>query len=243
MSTTKRPSFTKVITPVGTLVYPKLNTPDTKFKADGEYQGKIRLSAEDSEKVIALYEKELKAYWPIAKAELEQKVKDATTGPAKAKAKKALEEMKEADRPFKPAYDDDGNETGEYEFNFKSPASFLKDKGKTTEKKVPIKLDFFDAKGKPLKVVPEIWGGTSACVAGELRPFSMPIGVGLSLRLKAVQIIELQSAGGARNAGSYGFGAQDGGYEGNDEDAPEGGFSDHSDGDKAEGDGAEPEDF
>lgn len=241
MSTNKRPSYATGMTPLGTLVYPRLNAPDTKFKADGEFSAKLRLSEDDSAGLIKLYEAELAKYWPLARDEAEEKVKNAVGGPAKAKAKKALEELKEADKPYKPAYDDDGNETGEYEFNFKMPASYLKDKGKPTEKKVAIRPDIFDARGKALKVIPDIWGGTTGHVAYELRPFSMPIGVGLSLRLKAFQIIELRQGGGARDASAYGFKAAEGGYEADDQ-VPAGGTGETSEG-SGEGDGAGEDDF
>lgn len=87
---------------------------------------------------------------------------------------------------------------------------------------MPIKIDVFDAKGKALKVIPDIWSGTTAIVAGELRPFSMPIGVGISLRLNAAQIIELASGGGSKSAAGYGFGAHEGGFSADDaeEEAP-----------------------
>jgi hypothetical protein len=233
MSTNRKPAFTKVQTAKGTLIWPKLAAPD-EYKGKKSYSAKIRLSEADSAKLIEQIEAELQRYWPIAKAELEQKVADAKTGPDKAKAKKALAEMAEADKSYKPAYDDEGNETGEYEFNFKMPDHFIgKDK-----KPVFIKPDVFDAKGKLLKVVPEVWGGTKAIVAGELRPFSMPIGVGISLRLKAVQIIELAAAGGSRDASSYGFGAQEG-FEADDE-AEGSGFTDQTAGDDA-GNTADPD--
>lgn len=240
MSDTKKPAFEKVMTDKGTLVYPKLNAPDTKFKADGEYQAKLRLPAEASQKLIEQIEAALKKYWPIAKAELEEKLANAKTGADKAKAKKALAEMKEADKPYKPAYDDEGNETDEFEFNFKMPASFKAKQGKNAGKVVTMKPDIFDAKGNLLKNPPEIWGGTTGYLAGELRPFNMPIGVGISLRLKGFQIIELQSGGGgSRNASSYGFGAQEGGYEGGAEETS-GGFEDRSTGEgTSETDGAE----
>jgi hypothetical protein len=221
MATTKK-SFTKVTTPKGTLIWPKLASPD-EYKGKKTYSAKIRLNEDDSQALIAKIEGELQKFWPVAKAELEEKLAEAKTGKQKAEAKKALEEMAEAEKSYKPAYDDDGNETGEYEFNFKMPDHFIgKDK-----KPVFMRPDVFDAKGKQLKVVPEVWGGTTAIVAGELRPYSMPIGVGISLRLKAVQLIELAGAGGQRDAGAYGFGAQEG-YEGSDEE-PEGTDSGSSD--------------
>jgi hypothetical protein len=223
----KRPSFTQVMTPKGTLVWPKLDQPD-EYKGKKSYSAKIRLSPEDSQKLIAKIEAELDKFWPVAKAELEQKLAEAKTGPEKAKARKALEEMAKAEPSYKPAYDDDGNETGEYEFNFKMPDHFVgKDK-----QPVFIKPDVFDAKGKKMKVVPEVWGGTKAIVAGEFRPFSMPIGVGISLRLKAVQIIELAEKGGDRSASSYGFGQHEGYENDSDEDDNDsGGFEDQSGGD------------
>jgi len=239
-TTKKRPPAVKFMTPEGTAIYPKLLAPDTKFKEAGEYQCKLRLPAEEAEAFIEKIEAQLKAYWPIAKAELEQRIADAKTGKQKAESKKALEDMKEAEKPYKPAYDDDGNETGEYEFNIKTPASWLKDKGKATEKRVPIKPAIFDAKGNKLTNPPEIWGGSRLVVAGEFRPFNMPIGVGISLRLNAVQIIELSTGGGAKDAAGFGFGKHEGGFEGDDETfAPAKGPSDPD----AGGDGRpEPDD-
>lgn len=229
MATAKK-TFPKVMTGLGTLVWPKLNAPD-EYKGKKSYSAKIRLSPTDSQKLIEKIEAALKAHWPVAQAELEAKVEAAKTGPEKAKAKKALAEMKEADKSYKPAYDDEGNETGEYEFNFKMPDHFI---GKD-DKPVYMKPDLFDAKGQMLKNPPEVWGGTTAYVAGELRPFSMPIGVGISLRLKAVQIIQLNTAGGGERSGtSYGFGASDEGYEGGAEETS-GGFEDRSGGAPAGG--------
>lgn len=230
---TPRKSFTKVMTAAGTLIWPKLKEPD-EYKGKKSYTAKVRLSAADSAKLIEKIEKELADFWPVAKAEAQKKVDEAKTGPEKAKAKKAMAEMAEADKSYKPAYDDDGNETGEYEFNFKMPDHFMgRDK-----KPVYIKPDVFDAKGKVLKVVPDVWGGTKAIVAGELRPFSMPIGVGISLRLQAVQILELATKGsGGRDASAYGFGAQEG-FEGSDEE-PEGPFADQSGGSSEEPEGGD----
>lgn len=242
MTTDKKPSFTKLMTEPGTFVYPKLNAPDTKFKAEGEYAVKLRLSVEHSAALIEKIEAELAAFWPIAQAEAKKKLADAKTGPEKAKAKKALEEMKEADKSYKPAYDDEGNETGEYEFNFKMPAQFTAKKGANAGKVVKMRPDIFDASGTLLKNPPEIWGGTIGCIAGEMRPFSMPIGVGISLRLRAAQIIELRQGGGDRSAEGYGFGKQEGGYEGGAEETS-GGFQDRSGGDSGDDASGDDQDF
>lgn len=217
---TQRPRFTSVMSPKGIFVWPRLNEPDTKFNKDGAFSVRLRLSPENSQILIDKIEAELAAFWPKAKEELQEKLNNAKSGADKAKARKALEEMKESDKAYKPAYDDDGNETGEFEFNFKMPATYVKDKGKATEKVVSIRPDIFDAKGRLLRSPPPIWGGSEGYVSGELRPFSTTIGVGVSLRLKAAQVTKLVSGSGGRDAAAYGFGAEDGGYEA-PEEAPE----------------------
>lgn len=235
MSSEKTPKkvFTPVMTPKGTFVFPKLNKPDAYKDGDPKWSVKLRLSVEDSAALIEKIEAALADYWPIAQAEQQAKIDAAKTGPEKAKQKKILQDMAEADKSYKPVYDDDGEETGEYEFNFKMPTEF---KSKKDGKVIKIKPDIFDAGNKLLKNPPEIWGGTTGHVAGELRPFFTNVGVGISLRLKAVQLIELVSSGGGeKSASSYGFGAQEGGYTGDDSE-PEGADT------PAEEDGHTPED-
>lgn len=201
MAYERKPSI-RITTPVGVAVYPKLTTPDTKFKPLGEYTCKVRLSGADAEPIIANIEKLQAAFFESEKAELMK-----GDGKAKAKAKA----LKLASPCYKPAVNDDGDETGEFEFNFKMNARIVKE-GKPDR---VMKPDVFDAKGKKLAVVPEIWGGSLVSVAGEASPFHTAIGVGISLRLNAVQIVELRS-GSARDAEGYGFGKQEG-FEGDDE--------------------------
>lgn len=220
--TTPRPTYTKVMTPKGTLVYPSLNKPDFKFKKDfGEFSARIRLGPDESAPLIEKINAEMQKALAAAKAELDEKLAAAKTGQEKAKAKKLIADLKLIDPPFKPAVDDDGDETGEYVFNFKMPGGFASKKEKDSEgkpKTIAMRPDLFDAKGKPIKNPPPIWGGTVAIVAGELRPFLNPKAeCGVSLRLRAVQVIELRSGGGGGGSASeYGFGAEEG-YEASDE--------------------------
>lgn len=215
MATQAKRKFTSVTTPAGTAIYPKLNTPDTKYKPLGEYSTKLKLSAEQAQPIIDKYEAELAEYFESIKAELMQ-----GDGKAKAKAKNL---KLAADKPFKPEYDDEGNETGDVIFNVKMPARIARD-GKEDIVLVP---DFFDAAGKQIRgKIPEIWGGSKLRIGMQLRPFEAPIGVGISLRLQAVQILELRS-GGQRDAASYGFGAEEGGYTADDSTSDSGSpFSD-----------------
>lgn len=204
---TQRPKFKKFLTPIGVSIFPKLNAPDTKFKPLGEFNTKLRLTAEEAQPLIDTYEAELAAFFEAEKAEL---MKGDGKSKAKAKALKLA-----ADKPFKPEYDEEGEETGNFIINFKMPHRIER------EGKPPLLLypDIFDASSpKPLKNPPEIWGGTKMRVAGEMRPFNTAIGVGLSLRLQAVQIVEL-STKGSRDADGYGFGQEDG-YSGSSDDAP-----------------------
>lgn len=224
-----RPKLKNIVSPQGIAIYPKLNAPDTKFKADGEYSVKIRMSAEEAQPLVDQIEAELQQKFDAEKAELM-----AGDGKAKLKAKA----MKvSSNRPYGDCADDEGEPTGEVWFKFNSNAR-VKREGKAD---LILKPDFFDASGKSLKVPPEIWGGSTLAIAASLQPYNTPAaGFGIKLRLNAVQIIEL-SSGGNRDAGGYGFGKSEGGYEGADE--PEGGSSPFSGGDAPAAEGAGSDDF
>jgi hypothetical protein len=198
MTERKYQSYTKVTTAPGVAIYPKLNIPDTKFKPLGEYQCKLKLSADEAAPIIQAFDVVLEAHF---KAEQEELMKGDGKSKAKAKAMKYA-----ADKPFKPNFDDEGNETGEIIFNFKMPARIVRE-GKED---LILKPDFFTADGRKLAGnIPEIWGGSKLSIAAELRPFHTAIGVGVSLRLMAVQIIELRTKGSNNSAG-YGFASHTG---------------------------------
>jgi len=97
--------------------------------------------------------------------------------------------------------------TGQYEFRFKTAASGVNKKGERWERTVPI----FDAKGKPVKNLKEIWSGTVGKVAYSVSPYFVAGSgaAGITLYLEAVQIIEL-NAGGGRSASEFGFSEEDG---------------------------------
>lgn len=211
----------------GVLKYPRLNEPDTKFKPTGEYSTKVRLDAATAKKAIAALTPLHKAAFEKEKQALEAKLADAK-GEAKGKLKKALEKLTPGELPIKPAFDDEGNETGEYEISYKMNA-VRKDK-KNPEKLVPMSPKFFDASGNPLKKAPSIWGGTVARVSGFVSSYYAAAAntAGASLKLSAVQIIELVS-GGSNKASDYGFGKEEG-YEGDAAPADDAPKSDSTDG-------------
>lgn len=194
-----KPKLEKFITKVGTAVYPRLSQPDCKFKVDGEYSAKIRLSDEDAEPMIAKIESLVEAAYKAEQARL-------IAADKKAQAKT----LKYASKPYKAVLDSEGEETGEYEFNIKMKAQYTGKDG--TVVKLTPKL--FDAATPPnaLPLSTPIWGGSQIKVAGDYNPFATAIGVGMSLRLSAVQVIKLVSGSGG-DASSYGFGGEAGGFE------------------------------
>jgi len=127
---------------------------------------------------------------------------------ASLKTKKKREALKMS-VPFWEEEDEEGEPTGNVIFRFKSKAVGKNNKtGETWKNQVAL----FDGKGKPTKV--KVGGGSTIKVAAEVVPFHMASNdaAGVTLRLKAVQVIEL-SEFGSRSADSYGFGAEDGGFE------------------------------
>ena len=106
-----------------------------------------------------------------------------------------------------PPYKKD-EETGNIQFNFKCKASGVSKTGQNWEQKPKV----FDSKGTPIAKDILVWGGTTMKVAYEIIPYSNNmLGSGVSLRLKAVQVHDLVSGGGA-SADSYGFKEEADGY-------------------------------
>lgn len=200
---TKLPNFTS---PKGTFKWPRLNEPDTKYKAEGLFSVKLILD-----------EAEAKVLMAKLQPHFDQAVSDGREKYAALPVKTRKEKEFKINKYFSPVYDDETEEeTGQIEFNFKMTASGV---SKKTNKPWNRKPTIFDAKGVPMKNAPSIWGGTIGKVAFEVMPYfnAAQVEAGLSLRLDAVQIIELVSGGG-KSASAYGFGEEDGGYE-HDNDA------------------------
>tara|TARA_Y100000593_G_scaffold45350_2_gene86285 strand:+ start:1731 stop:2330 length:600 start_codon:yes stop_codon:yes gene_type:complete len=123
---------------------------------------------------------------------IEKELKEFYAG-LKAQGKKKI---KEAVRPYGEEVDDEGDPTGNVEFKFKSKAKFVP--------RIPV----FDSSGKPMTNV-DVWSGSKIKVNTTLAPYSAGIGEGLSMRLNAVQVIDLVR-GTNGTAEGYGFGEEDG---------------------------------
>ena len=190
----------RYVTDKGTAIFPYLVEPDTKYNADGEYKVKLRLSPDATLK--GAKGRSVGSIQEFLDTKLEESV---------AKAKKEnpkVRRLREADAPYE--IDED---TGDILINFKLKALVKTRDGREFEQQPAL----FDAKGKPT-TPDEVWGGSTIKVSFEVIPFyTKLIGAGISLRMKAVQIIELIK-GGQADADSYGFGEEEGSYE---EDAHE----------------------
>ena len=103
-------------------------------------------------------------------------------------------EIKQAPLPFSKEVDDDGNPTGNVIIKFKSKAAY--------------KPAVFDSKGN-MMTKSNIYGGSELKVNGSCAFFhTAMIGAGVSIRLRAVQVI--QYVEGASGANKFGFDEVDG---------------------------------
>jgi len=170
--------LTRLTTPVGSVLWASLEKPSTKFKPDGEYSCKIRLSKEDGEAI----EKQLKQMAEDVRAS-----KGATD-------KKILKY--ELAYPVKSEVDEDDEETGAFVFNAKQAATIRPKNGEPFNTRIGV----FDS-GKNKLVGVKLGKDSKVRLAFDCVPYANPSTkkVGVSARLIAVQVIDLveYSGGGA----------------------------------------------
>lgn len=199
----KKAKLPRYVTPIGVAKYPYLAKPDTKFNPDGDYKVNLEIDAEVAGEVIAFLDEQFAASVEKAKKE----------NPGK--------KIKAGEAPY--TVDED---SGKVTLRFKLKAKVSPKEGDPFTQKPAM----FDAKGKPLVGEVKVGGGSKLKVAYEVIPFyTSLVGAGLSLRLRAVQVIELVEFGGGAGAGDYGFGEEEG-YAAPD-NKNENGFTDESSGD------------
>lgn len=193
------------VTPAGIAVFPKIQPgePDTKFEADGVYSMKIKFDDEADEAALRkLLDEAMQQAFDDAVEQAKTQAKTPKAG------EQAAAKVKPADPPYVPEVDrDTGEETGRLLFGFKQKAKVRRARdGKVFEFTVPR----YDAGGKAIPDDVEVWGGSKVKVAFEIRPFyTAKVGAGVSLRLRAVQVIDLVSRR-PRTADAFGFSPEDG---------------------------------
>lgn len=196
-------NYQNVVTPSGVAIYPHLINPDTKFNPIGEYKVSLSLVEDEATPIIEKIN-----------VALEQAKEMIPEG------KKA----KEAELPYFIEKDEDGNQTNRYVFKFKMKAKINTKDGRTIEMSPKI----FDSQGKLIKGLDSIWGGSTLRVSADLVPFYVAaVGAGVTLRLKAVQVIELVKGGGS-DGSSFGFDKTDG-YVAEEQESSELVFADEED--------------
>lgn len=196
-----KPKLQRYTTPAGIAQYPYLSKPDTKFNPDGEYKISLEIPADEAQAITAFLDEQL------------------AVSIATAKKENAGKKIKEGDAPYSV-----NDETGAVSVRFKLKAKVTPKNGDAFEQKPAI----FDAKGKPITGDAKVGGGSKVKVAYELVPYYTAIaGAGISLRLKAVQVIDLKEFSGGASADAFGFGKEDG-YEAEDSPAVQNGFAEEN---------------
>jgi Single-stranded DNA-binding protein, Bacteriophage T7 len=229
----------KLTTAAGIAQYPYIDKPDGKFpKENPKDVYKVDLILDDDEKTrgqITLMEEIRDTKHKETLKSLKLKLKEATPA-GKKKVQKKLDAL-EVNEVYETHYDDAGEETGKVILKFKMNAEVKNRKGEIFTQKPNV----FDC-SKPCVSLEgvAIWKGSTLKVAGEIIPYFMESTnqVGISLRLKAVQVIQLVSAGQA-DAASYGFGEEEGGFH---QEAPAG-KADFDEDDDEDSEAGEDDDF
>lgn len=230
MADKKKPKYETFTSPFGTFKFPKLSTPDTKFKDAGVYSVTLICDPADKgvQELIAEIDKGVDECLANAKANEASAIK---------KKKWETKYLPYADGVDK---DEDGNEelNGTVEFKFNMTASGVSKKSGKPWKRSPA---VFDSRGKPLPGSIEVWGGTTGYIAYQLVPYSQTIQTGASVKLalEAAMIRTLVAAGGHKDADAYGFETSDEGYKAPDVTGAvdaEGADDDDDEADKGDGD-------
>ena len=153
-------------TPKGYAVWPWLNEPDSRWDKP-EYKVSLKMTNEDG-------------------AELLEKLQEFYKSGYMEEAKKqGKQRLKKAPMPWSEVEDDQGNLTGEIQFKFKNRASYEYE-GKVVENRVVLK----DRHGQ----IVESRIGSGSLIRVGFEPYVWHVasmGVGMTLRVKAVQVLEL----------------------------------------------------
>jgi hypothetical protein len=193
MARRKFSEFTKLVTPAGKFAFPKLQTPDVKFSADGEYSVGVELSGVTAEE---FKEKIQEAY------DREYKIECESHG----KTLKKYENM-----PWAQTLDRDKNPVeGSTTFKCKRKASGQYGKAHAKAgQRWTAGFPIFSAAGTE-KVTEEIWGGTIGRCSLILIPwYTAALGFGIRLQLEAVKVLELVTQGDKAPT-QFGFEDEDG---------------------------------
>ncbi|MBN9564889.1 MAG: hypothetical protein J0G29_02155 [Alphaproteobacteria bacterium] len=159
------PTQNPLTSPKGTLLFGAIQNPSTKFNELGEYVAVMVFSDEETQKLIQTLETNLEAF----------------------RQSKGISPNVRKNIPYKKVIDQNGQETGQISFKFGNKAQIIRD-GKDP---IIIRPVIFDEAGRPYDVA--IGSGSELKVSYTYNYWSNSgLGYGVSLRLKAVQVLNLK---------------------------------------------------
>ena len=170
----------RITTPQGSARFASLDKPDTKFSEEGVYTIQLRLTKEDGQE---LRDK----LFQLQQDKLKEEQADGKNPNLMA-------------MPIKDVIDDDGVEC--YDFRFKMKPSYTSRK---TKEKVKQSPKVFDASLQPMSGA-MIGNGSKVKVNFIADKYACPMGVGVAMRLNAVQVIDLVSVGSGDGDSPEGLG-------------------------------------
>ena len=155
-------------TPKGAFHWAHVGTPDTTFKAEGQFHVKLQLEGQEAE--------DMRNAVDTAHANWKSEVN-------KTKGNKAYQEF----LPYKTILGEDGMESG-IQFHFKMKASGVNSRtGQAfTQRPMVVGPD-----KTPLPTNIKIANGSTGKVAYEMAPYQFGSGLGIQLRLRGVQVLNL----------------------------------------------------
>ena len=166
--------MSKVLTsPKGKAIFPHLTEPDIKYKVEGEYHVKLECKKAESEALIQAIGNQV-ALQVKAQHDLDPK-----------------KEVVKAPLPYELIDDT-------VIFNFKLRAS---GKRKSDGKEFTQKPDLRSADMMKFPEDKQIWADSILRITFEPYAWNMPIGIGCTLRLKTVQVIDLVTGSAESNLG------------------------------------------
>jgi len=166
--------MSKILTsPVGIAEFPYLSDADTMFNPEGLYHTKLVCNKSESENIK-------KAIDDLIASEVK---KQHDQDPNKA--------IKKAPTPYEVRGE-------EIVFNFKMKASGVR---KSDGKPFTQKPNILNNDQTPFDTEQKIWGGSKLQITFEPYSWNMPIGIGCTLRLKTVQVVELVTGKSSNSLG------------------------------------------
>jgi hypothetical protein len=184
-----------LVTPKGELVgFNAIATPSIKFNPDGVYNANILIAKEAGE-------------------QLEKTIKEVLTEQYKSYGKGSVKQPVTRIKPYVTVEkNDDGEVTKEtpdsqdrYILKTSAKAKIKCKSGEVIDVKIPM----YDAKGKPIKDI-KLGEGSIVKLSLSLDGYTIAGKTGVSIKLKACQVIDLVEYQGGGNAASYGFGEEEG---------------------------------